>query len=277
MTTRALSEPTPIRQLIVVAYGGGTDSTAMLIEMVRRRMPIDLILFADTGGEKPHTYRYVEMFSAWLASQGYPAIVTVRKVRATGEIHTLEENCLENNMLPSIAYGFKSCSIKFKTDPQDKYCNNWQPARDEWEAGRKVVKLIGYDADESHRAKIPEDAKYVYQYPLVEWVWGRDECVACILGAGLPLPGKSSCFFCPSSRKNEIIQLKRMYPDLATRAVAMESNAELTTVQGLGRRFAWGDLLAADEAQTKLFPESPIDQSCGCYDGAAEEDPEIAA
>ena len=44
---------------LVIAFGGGTDSTAMLIEMERRGVRPDLIQFADTGNrdaEKPkHT------------------------------------------------------------------------------------------------------------------------------------------------------------------------------------------------------------------------------
>ena len=40
----------------VVGYGGGTNSTAMLIGLWQRRIPVDLILFADPGGEQPHGY-----------------------------------------------------------------------------------------------------------------------------------------------------------------------------------------------------------------------------
>ena len=58
-----------------------------------------------------------------------------------------------------------------------------------------------------------------------------------------------------------------MYPEVAAKAVAMEENAELTAIKGLGRDFAWKDLLAFDEAQCSLFPESLIDIDCGCYDG----------
>jgi hypothetical protein len=259
------------RPLTVVAYGAGTDSTAMLIELVRQQRPVDLILFADTGGERPETYRYIDLFSNWLVERGYPEIQVVQRVRATGEVLTLEQNCLEAKSLPSVAYGFKTCSQKFKLQPQDKFCNNWQPARDEWAAGRKVVKLIGYDAGEERRVKAFEDDKYTLEYPLIAWGWERDECIAAIRTAGLPLPGKSACFFCPSARKNEIMLLKRQHPDLAARAVRMEQNAELTTVQGLGRRFAWGDLFAADEAQAKMFPESYVDTACACYDGEYEE------
>ena len=34
----------------VVSFGGGTNSTAMIIGMYLHKIPIDLILFADTGG-----------------------------------------------------------------------------------------------------------------------------------------------------------------------------------------------------------------------------------
>ena len=40
----------------IVSFGGGTNSTAMIIGMHQNKIPIDLILFADTGGEQPHTY-----------------------------------------------------------------------------------------------------------------------------------------------------------------------------------------------------------------------------
>lgn len=42
--------------MIIVGYGGGTDSTAMLVGLWQRRIPVDLILFSDPGGEQPHTY-----------------------------------------------------------------------------------------------------------------------------------------------------------------------------------------------------------------------------
>lgn len=34
----------------VVSWGGGTNSTAMLIGMYTHGIPVDLILFADAGG-----------------------------------------------------------------------------------------------------------------------------------------------------------------------------------------------------------------------------------
>jgi len=254
---------------VVASFGGGVNSTAMLIGMHERGERVDLILFADTGGEKPHTYAHVEEMSAWLVAHGMPAIRTVRRTNRAQEPKNLEQDCLDGKMLPSIAYGFKACSIKYKRDPQDKFCNNYQPCTDVWAAGGKVVKLIGYDADEERRAHIKEDDKHTYRYPLIEWNCGREECEEHIRRAGLKSPMKSACFFCPSSKKKEIYALRRQYPDLAERAVAMEKNAELTSFKGLGRSFAWGDLYAADDGQAKLFPDSRVEIDCGCYDGEA--------
>jgi 3'-phosphoadenosine 5'-phosphosulfate sulfotransferase (PAPS reductase)/FAD synthetase len=46
---------------LVVAYGLGVDSTAMLVEFAVRGIRPDMILFADTGGEKPETYQYLDV------------------------------------------------------------------------------------------------------------------------------------------------------------------------------------------------------------------------
>jgi hypothetical protein len=252
--------------MIVASFGGGVNSTAMLIGMVERGEKCDLILFADTGGEKPHTYEHIQEFSKWLKFVGMPEITTVRSPN-----ETLEASCLKLGTLPSIAYGFKTCSQRFKKEPQDKFLRahlrtHSSPIRradnGDGEMGG-IIRLVGFDADEPHRAKdFPGN-----RYPLIEWRWGRQECIEAIQRAGQKVPDKSACFFCPSSKKHEIMELRRVYPDLAARAVAMEKNAELTAVKGLGRSFSWGDLYAADDAQMKMFPESPIEQACMCYDG----------
>lgn len=251
----------------VVAYGGGTNSTALLLGMFENGIKPDLILFADTGGEKPHTYQHVKWMDAWCIANGFPPILTVTKrgKKTLGE--NLEQNCLRCEMLPSIAYGFKSCSQKYKIQPQDMYVNNLPSAKKIWKDGGKIKKYIGYDADESRRAKNYQDEKYEFVYPLIEWNMGREECVAIIKKHGIPLPGKSACFFCPSSKKKEILELRSKYPELMDRALKMEANARLTSVKGLGRNFSWKDFLTAHDAQQDLFLDAKIEEPCGCYDG----------
>ena len=246
--------------MLLVSYGAGTDSTAELIEMVKQRIRPDLILFADTGGERPETYWYVVMFSLWLVGKGFPPITTVKSSI------TLEEDCLKRKALPSLAYGFKSCSQRFKAQPQDKFANHFEPFVNAWKNGETVTKAIGYEYGEERRMRESGNKKYTNWFPLIEWEMDRDACKKAIADAGLPQPGKSSCFFCPSMRKTEIFELRDSHPDLLKRALSMESNAELTVIPGLGRSYAWNDLIRNDANQMKMFVDV-VEQTCGCYDG----------
>jgi hypothetical protein len=254
--------------MIVVSYGAGTNSTALLVGMKENNETPDLILFADTGGERPSTYKYIELMQIWLKSIGFPEITVVKKVDKNGDILTLEQNCINKKMIPSVAYGYKTCSQKYKIAPQDKFMNNYYPAKEVWKRGDKITKLIGFDAGEPQRALIDYSCKkYGYRHPLIEWNWGREECKEAILRAGLPQAGKSACFFCPNSNPSEIKELNAIHPELMERCIKMEQNAELTTIKGLGRgHFSWENLVKTND----MFEYPSVDQPCGCYDG--EED-----
>lgn len=218
-------------------------------------------------------------------------MVTVRYEPKTATYHTLEEQCLATGTLPSLAYGGKSCSLKYKRAPQDKFILAHFPPAGLAEQGRRVVRAIGFDATEKHRtyagvvkavgldageehrltwARPKPDEKdrkrsreawldehfFHYWYPLVEWGMDRAACERSIRDAGLPVPVKSACFFCPASKKPEIVELRSRYPSLLKRALAIEENAKpnLTSVAGLGRSFSWAEFLA-DLDDTPLFPD----------------------
>jgi 3'-phosphoadenosine 5'-phosphosulfate sulfotransferase (PAPS reductase)/FAD synthetase len=114
---------------LVVAYGLGVNSTAMLVEFAARGVRPDLILFADTGGEKPETYAYLRIIRPFLAKSGFPEVTVVRYRPRRAAYHTLEGQCLHTGTLPSLAYGGKSCSVKFKVTPQDKSSPTGCPPR----------------------------------------------------------------------------------------------------------------------------------------------------
>jgi hypothetical protein len=259
---------------LVVAYGLGVDSTAMLIEFARRRIRPDLILFADTGGEKPETYAYLPVIQQYLKTVGFPPVVTVRYKPKWAVYDTLEGQCLHTGTLPSLAYGGKSCSLKYKRTPQDRYILARYPPAEfvrrvkrivraiGFEAGEErrtyahVVKAIGLDAREEHRLtwaqSTPGKAKkskeawldqnfFHYWYPLMDWGYDRERCKQVIADAGLPVPVKSACFFCPASKKHEIAWLQQNHPDLLERSLEIERNAQakLKSVKGLGRSYSW--------------------------------------
>lgn len=238
----------------IVSFGGGTNSAALLIGLYKHKIPIDLITFADTGAEHPHTYQFIEIINQWLAEHGMPQITVVQYVDRYGNRLSLETECLRSHTLPSIAYGHKRCSQKHKIAPQEKFCNHYAPCREVWQRGEKVNRYIGYDAGEHYRSdkillRDLADPKYSKWYPLMEWGWDREACIRTIEAAGLPQPGKSSCFFCPSMRAEEIIDLRERYPELFRRALALEDNARanLKTVRGLGRNYSWKERFGKEQ------------------------------
>lgn len=274
LNTRELVPAEP--EVITVAYGGGLNSTGVLVGMKENGIAPHVILFADTGGERPELYRYVQTVSEWCVANGFPAITTVQRVDRHGDPLTLEADCLRRSALPALAYGFKTCSQKFKAQPQEKFINNWEPAIQEWKAGRRVIKVIGYDYGEMRRVKFTEDAKFVFWYPLIEWKWDRAACAAAIQRAGLPPAAKSSCFFCPANTVPELIQLQSDHPDLMRRALEMEANADLVTVRGLGRRFNWAvklvQIAEATARSEELPPSDPqMEIPCDCFDGGSDD------
>tara|TARA_R110000824_G_scaffold400884_1_gene609740 strand:+ start:447 stop:2435 length:1989 start_codon:yes stop_codon:yes gene_type:complete len=255
---------------LVVHYGGGVDSTAILVEMVNRGERPDYILFADTQAEKPETYDYIRGFSQWLVLQGFPAITVVTRFGGPGndkgsiidsqagpcyvthaektrESHTgpgytnLEGKTHQNKWMPSPAYGGHSCAAVFKVEPQDRYLAQV--------CGLKsTTDYIGFDATEGKRKSkksfyAPAESKRPapnYEFPLIEWGWDRAKCIEVIEAAGLRAPMKSACFFCPMSKKHEIRWLAINHPDLFQRALAMEdvdmieSGREHKSVKGMG-------------------------------------------
>jgi hypothetical protein len=237
----------------MVADGMGVDSTAMLVRLHQLGIQPDAVLHADTGDEHPETVAYRDVRREWLKSVGFPELVIVKRTpsvqgnrkrrdgRTDVSYTTLGENCIENKTLPGLAFGFKSCSIKWKIEPQNKWTDSWAPAQRTWAHGQRVVKLIGYDngPKDSRRAhELGNDAEYTYLYPLREWGWNRARCITEIQAAGVEVPRKSSCFYCPASKTWEIAALVQDHSELADYIVKMEDTARplLRNSEGLWRK-----------------------------------------
>lgn len=228
---------------VVLAYGIGVDSTALLIEKVARGEAPDLVLSADTSVEKPETYAYLDVIRPWMAAHGIRhelVSYTPKRFKHWPPYYGLLEMCLTNATVPSKSLGGSSCSLKYKKAPQDAFLATWQPAVEAWARGRRVVRLIGYDAGprdtlRANHALSIDDPLYECQYPLREWGWDRDACVARIQAEGLPVPPKSACWLCIANKPDEI----RALPTWCLRLIVLvEARAapRLHTAEGLWRR-----------------------------------------
>lgn len=229
-------------RVLAVCYGAGVDSTGLLVALKLAGLRPDIITFANLVAEKPETMAHLDRMQAVLAEWGWPPITVCRKIPlpSTG-YDDLYGNCMVNETLPSLAFGLKSCSVKWKQKPQDQAIKGaksgpnaadphpiWIEAQ---RRGERIVKLIGYDcgrADIRRSRKLPSaDADFDYAYPLQIIGWDRADCVYAIsevLGPDM-VPLKSACFFCPASKIWELYWLAAHHPDLLERALVLERNA----------------------------------------------------
>lgn len=235
---------------LIVSCGLGIDSVAMIIALVEHGVPITAILFADTGGEKPETLAYLPILNDWLRKRNQPLVEVVRYRQSHGRYDTLGGNCLANSMLPSLAYGRRGCSHKFKSEVMDSHVLGakrglWRDAgmpaaAEARHRGLPIYRAIGYDAGpkDSRRPGIPDDRHFRYVYPLREFAMDRIACIVKIIEAGLPVPIKSACYFCPASKPAELIWLHAVHPDLFLQALLMEENARpgFTRIEGMWRK-----------------------------------------
>ena len=222
----------------VVSYGGGVNSVAVLILLSRLAIVPKAIVMADPGSERAGTIDFRDnVLPAWLAAHGFPPVTTITRVEEGAHVarawrlERLEDECLRTASLPSVAYGWKKCSAKYKGDTQRWWAARQPWAQLEWERGRKIRKVIGYDVDEGQRVRKAlqnewEEARFVPWYPLVDAGWTREDCEDAIRGEGLPIPPKSACVFCPNNHLDEWEQLRREEPDAFARAVEMSRRAE---------------------------------------------------
>jgi hypothetical protein len=228
-------------QLIVASYGGGVNSVASLAWLKRNGYRPHAIVMADPGSERIATETYRDgIMSEWLAAVGFPPVTVIDRITEgqynarAWRLETLIGEVTRRKTLPSIAYGPKKCSAKYKGDTQRWWVARQEWAISEWAAERKLVRLIGYDRGESSRvlASSPnkwELARFDVWFPLHDNDLDRDDCEALIEDEGLPCPPKSACKFCPANTLEEWEQLRADDPAGFAEAVEMSRNATTVT------------------------------------------------
>ena len=104
------------------------------------------------------------------------------------------------------------------------------------------------------------------EYPLITLRLTRSDCMRIITGAGLPMPPKSSCWFCPFHRKSEWIEMKRDEPELFAKALSVEARInEKRADMGRDAMYLHSSakpLLTSVGDQARLFEDDPIDYAC---------------
>jgi hypothetical protein len=244
---------------VVVGYGLGVDSTAILLRWIyepeTRPCPLGelLVVTAMTGDEWPRTGQLVtEHMLPLFRRNGIRYVQLARRgplkehginvlddSRGYGPLHLqgdykLSDEMIANGTVPQTG-GIRKCSMKSKGEVIDRWLEGEL-------GGAPFTHVIGFEANELSRAV--RDASYntaqrTGSYPLIEWGWDRAQCERYITEKTGADWIKSACTFCVFALANKagVTRVQAMFEaehQAGVRALMMElASIALNPLQGL--------------------------------------------
>lgn len=245
----------PDPDLRVLSLGGGTQSCALALMSAAGELPrLDHVVFADTQGELPETYEYLDYLADRLAGAGIPL-----HVETAGNLYAdlLVTEPTSNNPTPPLhvrrpdgrkgRIGQYRCSYGYKRRVVDATVKRLVGPRGAWKRST-VEQWIGFSMDELGRMKPANgcrcrhassshdepgracsrcdcarfDPWQINRWPLVELRMRRDDTIRWFAANGHPTPPRSACWFCPNSNNARWTQLRADHPDLFDQAVTLD-------------------------------------------------------
>lgn len=204
--------------------------------MLSARGEIDFPLhaFSNVGddSEMPDTLRYVREVAIPYAAQHGIEFVTVERRPVKGPFKGQAETLygrltLEGSRSIPIplrtndlgAPGRRACTVDFKIKVLSRFAKDRGATPDS-----PAIVGLGISLDEFERMRTDSDESVQrLEYPLIDLRLTRDACAALIAREGLPVPPKSSCYFCPFHRPSVWVQMRQEQPELFEKAADLEA------------------------------------------------------
>jgi len=189
----------------VVSLSGGKDSTAMLLMMLDREMPIDYVVFVDTTKEFPQVYRHLDKLEKYISP------LKIIKFSFDYDYYFEKHVLVRGKRKGEMGYGFPGVRSRwctgFKKDIIHKFCKS---------LGDNVIKYIGIAYDERKRIKNNPNL----MYPLVKWEVTEKMALEYCYSKGFDWEGlyevipRTSCYCCPFKSIKQLEAIYRNFPDL---------------------------------------------------------------
>lgn len=212
-----------------VTVSGGKDSSALLLLMIEKEMPIDYVLTADTGMEFPKMYEHLAKLDEHLFRERGIHITTLRHPHgfewmmfdAPPKKQSTVERRIANGQSPT-GYGWPGSRVRWCTGQLKTHLIQKEINRLKGE--RTALSYVGIAADEAWRCKSDK-------YPLVEWGVTEADALKICYDRGFDFGGlyqiyrRASCFCCPFQRIGELRKLRAHHPQLWKRLMDLDARA----------------------------------------------------
>ena len=222
-----------------ISVSGGKDSTALLLLMLEKDMPIDCVLYADTGMEFPEMEAHIAKLDDLLFRERGIHITTLRHPNGFEwlmlDAPMRQKRAIDRRIAkgqPLTGYGWPAMRIRWCTGQLKLHLMSKEVNRLKKE--KNALHHIGIAADEAHRCKDDPHNRY----PLVEWGITEAQALQICYNRGFDWGGlyeiyhRASCWCCPLQRIDELRKLRRHHPELWARLRDMDDRAR--AMFGLG-------------------------------------------
>lgn len=207
--------------------GWGVQSWTMAAMVALGKLPpVDYVVHTDTTYEHQHTYRFAEEQTKWLESKGVKVITVKNPVEGLitnnskgiyipAHIKYKTENVdSDGNPVFKKAIMRRQCTEEWKIVPIRRFLREEIKRRNYKRVPGVVEQWLGISLDEYTRAK-DSQVKYIkHIFPLLDLKFSRQDCIDYLKDNNLPIPGKSSCVFCPYKSYASWRELKGQPVDL---------------------------------------------------------------
>ena len=213
------------KDLHIVSFSGGKDSTAMLLRLLESGMPVDMILFNDTGLEFEQLYDHINRVEQYITKYTDVGVTRVLPEQPFEyyffdvPIHHRKQTKFNERLGTDSHNGFswpgpkmRWCTDRLKTRPRTQFLRDY---RKEY----NIIEYVGIAADEEYRLRRKINDRENKRYPLVDWGMTEADCLQYCYDMGFDWGGlyekfsRVSCWCCPLQSLPELRVLYHEFPD----------------------------------------------------------------
>ena len=185
----------------------GKDSTALMLELIRRKYQLDEVVTFDTGWEFTAMYEHLAKCEKICEEHGIK-FVTLYPQKPF-DYYAFEHKTKNGTVGYSWCGGLCRWGTAYKRDTLERYAK---------QCGDCIV-YVGIAFDELHRLERKDNQKENKRFPLVEWGLTEADCLQICYDAGLDFGGmykyldRVSCKFCRNKNLKELRNIRKHYPE----------------------------------------------------------------
>ncbi len=242
----SLSQNNTNSYVYIASCSFGKDSLAMVLRILEEGLPLDEVIFFDTGMEFDSIYHNRDKMKRLLAERKilFTELSSKNHFLFDMFVRPVKYRNPENKPYP-IHYGYEWCGgrgIRWGTSGKlAAIINHYK----EYYPDKQIIEYVGIAADEANRMNhYQRNDSIIKKYPLVDWEMTEKDCLTYCYGHGwnwdengvelYSVLDRVSCYACQNKNLKELKNIYRYLPEYWQRLRGLQSRID-SPFKGAGK------------------------------------------